>query len=51
MNPKYVASFLDESINKQLACVCRVAHRRVWHDRLFALFGQAEERRIKRARR
>ena len=34
-NPKYYATFLDESLNRQLASVARSAYAAVWERRIF----------------
>ena len=34
-NPKYYATFLDESLNRQLAAVARSAYAAVWERRIF----------------
>ena len=46
-NPKYLSCFLDENINRQLAVVCRTAHRSVWQARVLSLFAEAEDRRVR----
>ena len=38
-NPRTYATFLDESLNKVLASVCKVAYATVWELRVFANFG------------
>ena len=41
-NPRTYSTFLDESLNKVLASVCRAAYASVWERRVFANFGQLQ---------
>ena len=38
-NPKTYSTFLDESLNKVLASVCKVAYATVWERRVFTNFS------------
>ena len=50
-NPNFYSTFLDESLNRTLRDIARVAHRSVWEMRIFDRFVRAEQRRSVRQRR
>ena len=41
-NPRTYTTFLDESLNKVLASVCRAAYASVWERRVFTNFGRLQ---------
>ena len=38
-NPRCLAAWVDESLNRELAAVCRTAHAKVWTRRIMATFS------------
>ena len=49
-NPKMYSSFIDESLNKNLAAVARNAHSFVWERRIFQMWDGLIEMAKKRQR-
>jgi hypothetical protein len=50
-NPALHALWLDESLNRTLANICKAAHASVWEYKVFVYFAKSEEDRVrKRAR-
>ena len=49
-NPNFYSTYLDESLNRTLRDIARVAHRRVWEMRMFDSFARSEQRRSVRQR-
>jgi hypothetical protein len=51
-NPREVATWVDEGLNRQLASVCKTAHALVWHRRVLAtmnhLLGKQSTKGVKR---
>ena len=49
-NPRFYATFLDESLNRTLRDLVRTSHRNVWVQRIFHRFRWVESKRCKRHR-
>ena len=50
-NSRFYGTFLDESLNKTLRDLVRVAHPNIWEQRIFQRFRLVEAKRTKRQKR